>query len=210
MRIECDKVITTDDFDEKYSMWQGRTLTVMGEYIKVSQPGIHSRYFDTIYLFESTGIMIGFKYDGVLPECYISTQDGFESDCYVDAAPYLFQDKDRIFAVVKRSYRNVDLHKQVIGLTIIDTSNLMPIDERYTWPMWESIESIHNGAVLIKKGDSSYGLSSIDKFPACNLVRNAYLIKQDIDEENVYLVYGSSMDVDMKRIDFTKKLVKIK
>ena len=61
MRIECDKVITTDDFDEKYSMWQGRTLTVMGEYIKVSQPGIHSRYFDTIYLFESTGIMIGFK-----------------------------------------------------------------------------------------------------------------------------------------------------
>ena len=59
MRIECDKVITTDDFDEKYSMWQGRTLTVMGEYIKVSQPGIHSRYFDTIYLFESTGIMIG-------------------------------------------------------------------------------------------------------------------------------------------------------
>ena len=119
MRIECDKVITTDDFDEKYSMWQGRTLTVMGEYIKVSQPGIHSRYFDTIYLFESTGIMIGFKYDGVLPECYISTQDGFESDCYVDAAPYLFQDKDRIFAVVKRSYRNVDLHKQVIGLTII-------------------------------------------------------------------------------------------
>ena len=53
-------------------------------------------------------------------------------------------------------------------------------------------------------------LSSIDKFPACNLVRNAYLIKQDIDEENVYLVYGSSMEVDMKRIDFTKKLVKIK
>mgnify|MGYP000588652571 FL=1 len=63
---------------------------------------------------------------------------------------------------------------------------------------------------LSKKGDCSYGLSSIDKFPACNLVRNAYLIKQDIDEENVYLVYGSSMEVDMKRIDFTKKLVKIK
>ena len=52
----------------------------------------------------------------------------FESDCYVDAAPYLYQDKGKTFAVVKRSYRNVDLRKQVIGLTIIDTSNLMPLD----------------------------------------------------------------------------------
>lgn len=75
----------------------------------------------------------------------------FESDCYVDAALYLYQDKGKTFAVVKRSYRNVDLRKQVIGLTIIDTSNLMPLDKRYTWPMWDSIESIHNGAVLIKK-----------------------------------------------------------
>ena len=73
-----------------------------------------------------------------------------------------------------------------------------------------SIESIHNGAFLIKKGECSYGLAGIDKFPTCNLVRNAYLIKQDTDEENVYLVYGSSMATDMKRIDFTKKLVKIK
>ena len=53
------------------------SLTVMGEYIKVSQAGIPSRYFDTIYLFESTGIMIGFKYVSALPECYVSTQDGF-------------------------------------------------------------------------------------------------------------------------------------
>ena len=77
MRIECDKVLTIDDFDELYSTWHGRTLTVMGEYIKVSQAGIPSRYFDTIYLFESTGIMIGFKYVSALPECYVPTQDGF-------------------------------------------------------------------------------------------------------------------------------------
>lgn len=44
MRIECDKVLTIDDFDELYSTWHGRTLTVMGEYIKVSQAGIPSRY----------------------------------------------------------------------------------------------------------------------------------------------------------------------
>lgn len=210
MKIECDKVLTIDDFDELYSTWHGRTLTVMGEYIKVSQSGILSRYFDTIYLFESTGIMIGFKYVGALPECYVSTQDGFESDCYVDAAPYLYQDKGKTFAIVKRSYRNIDLRKQVIGLTIIDTSNLMPLDKRYTWPMWDSIESIHNGAVLIKKGECSYGLASIDKFPTCNLVRNAFLIKQDDYEENVYLIYSSSMAVDIKRIDFTNKLAKIK
>lgn len=35
MRIECDKVLTIDDFDELYSTWHGRTLTVMGEYIKL-------------------------------------------------------------------------------------------------------------------------------------------------------------------------------
>ena len=134
----------------------------------------------------------------------------FESDCYVDAAPYLYQDKGKTFAVVKRSYRNVDLRKQVIGLTIIDTSNLMPLDKRYTWPMWDIIESIHNGAVLIKKGECSYGLASIDKFPTCNLVRNAFLIKQDDYEGNIYLIYSSSKAIDMKQIDFTNKLAKIK
>ena len=89
MRIECDKVLTIDDFDELYSTWHGRTLTVMGEYIKVSQSGILSRYFDTIYLFESTGIMIGFKYVGALPECYVSTQDGFESDMSMQHHTYI-------------------------------------------------------------------------------------------------------------------------
>ena len=105
----------------------------------------------------------------------------FESDCYVDAAPYLYQDKGKTFAVVKRSYRNVDLRKQVIGLTII-----------------------------IKKGECSYGLASIDKFPTCNLVRNAFLIKQDDYEGNIYLIYSSSKAIDMKQIDFTNKLAKIK
>ena len=53
-------------------------------------------------------------------------------------------------------------------------------------------------------------LASIDKFPTCNLVRNAFLIKQDDYEENVYHIYSSSMAVDIKRIDFTNKLAKIK
>ena len=86
----------------------------------------------------------------------------------------------------------------------------MPLDKRYTWPMWDSIESIHNGAVLIKKGECSYGLASIDKFPTCNLVRNAFLIKQDDYEGNIYLIYSSSKAIDMKQIDFTNKLAKIK
>lgn len=52
--------------------------------------------------------------------------------------------------------------------------------------------------------------SSIDKFPTCNLVRNAFLIKQDDYEGNIYLIYSSSKAIDMKQIDFTNKLAKIK
>ena len=52
MKVHCDKVLTTDDFDAEYASWKGRTLTVMGDYIKVSQLGLQPRYFDTIYLFE--------------------------------------------------------------------------------------------------------------------------------------------------------------
>lgn len=61
-----------------------------------------------------------------------------------------------------------------------------------------------------KKGECSYGLASIDKFPTCNLVRNAFLIKQDDYEGNIYLIYSSSKAIDMKQIDFTNKLAKIK
>ena len=49
MKINCDKVLTIDNFDVAYASWKGRTLTVMGDYIKVCQFGIQSRYYDTIY-----------------------------------------------------------------------------------------------------------------------------------------------------------------
>ena len=51
MKVHCDKVMTIDDFDVAYASWKGRTLTVMGDYIKVSQVGITARYFDTVYLY---------------------------------------------------------------------------------------------------------------------------------------------------------------
>ena len=54
MKVHCDKVLTTDDFDVEYASWKGRTLTVMGDYIKVSQTGLPPRYYDTIYLFEKS------------------------------------------------------------------------------------------------------------------------------------------------------------
>ncbi len=87
MKINCDRVLTIDDFDESYSSWKGRVLTIMGEYIKVSQDGIQSQYFDTVYLFEKSGILIGFRYGTPLNECYLTTIDGQVSECYVDAMP---------------------------------------------------------------------------------------------------------------------------
>ena len=36
MKVNCNKVLTADNFDVEYSSWKGRVLTVMGDYIKVS------------------------------------------------------------------------------------------------------------------------------------------------------------------------------
>lgn len=185
-------------------------MTIMDEQIKVSQSGLEPRYFDTIYLFEETGVLVGFIYGEYLPECYISTADGLESEPLADVAPYLFYDMDRVYAVVKKQYRNVDLKKHVIGLNILEIPSLNPLSEKYTWPMWENIESIHNGAILIKKSDSNYSISSVNKFPACNIVNCAPKISRDEDEENVYHVYKSAFNSEFTIIDISKKLAKIK
>lgn len=210
MKINCDRILTIDDFDESYSSWKGRVLTIMGEYIKVSQDGIQSQYFDTVYLFEKSGILIGFRYGTPLNECYLTTIDGQVSECYVDAMPYLFDDCEHTYAVVKRSYRNVDLKRQVIGLGIIDTTTLTSLDSKFTWPMWENIISIHNGAILIKKGDDSYGMATIDKFPACNLANYAHSIEKQDGAENIYLVTKyNGPHVETIKCDFSKQLSKM-
>jgi len=211
MKIECDKVMTIDDFDESFSSWKGRVLTIMGEYIKVSQGGVQPLYFDTIYLFEKNGVLIGFKYGTPFNECYITTQDGQISECYVDATPYMFEDSQHTYAVVKRRYKNVDLKRQVIGLGVIDIATLSSLDSKYTWPMWESIESIHNGAIVIKKGERSYGMSTLDKFPTCNLANHATSIEMQDDEENVYLITKfNGRYTETLKCNFSKQLSRIK
>lgn len=210
MKKYCDKVFTSDDFDESYSSWKGRTMTIMDEQIKVSQSGLKPRYFDTIYLFEEIGVLVGFIYGEILPECYISTSDGLETEPLADVAPYLFYDMNRIYAVVKKQYRNVDLKKYVIGLNILEIPSLNPLYEKYTWPMWESIDSIHNGAILVKKADSNYGLSSIGTFPTCNIVNCASKISRVENEENVYRVYKSALNNEVTIMNISNKLAKIK
>ena len=111
MKIQCDKVLTVDDFSEEYATWKGRSLTIMDDQIKVSQDGLKPRYYDTIYLFEDSGILVGFTYNDVIPECYITTMDGLESEPFADVAPYIFEDLGRAYAVVKKQYRNTDLKK---------------------------------------------------------------------------------------------------
>ena len=39
-----------------------------------------------IYLFEDSGILVGFTYNDVVPECYIITMDGLESEPFTDEA----------------------------------------------------------------------------------------------------------------------------
>ena len=211
MKIDCDKVLTIDDFDESYATWKGRTMTVMGEYIKVTQSGNQPRYYDTIYLFENSGLLIGFKYGVPVNECYLTTQDGHESECYADVMPYIFEDCGHTYAVVKRLYKNVDLRRQVVGLGIIDVATFTSLDKKFTWPIWENIESIHNGAVVIKKAEGSYGMATIDKYPTCNLVRSASSILKVEEEKNVYIISSLYRGfTEKKTCDFSKKLSKIK
>ena len=93
----------------------------------------------------------GFTYNDVVPECYIITMDGLESEPFADVAPYIFEDLGRAYAVVKKQYRNTDLKKNVIGLNLVEIHSLDSVYQKFTWPMWECIESMHNGVILIKK-----------------------------------------------------------
>ena len=93
----------------------------------------------------------GFTYNDVVPECYIITMDGLESEPFADVAPYIFEDLGRAYAVVKKQYRNTDLKKHVIGLNLVEIHSLDSVYQKFTWPMWECMESMHNGAILIKK-----------------------------------------------------------
>ena len=104
-----------------------------------------------IYLFEDSGILVGVTYNDVVPECYIITMDGLESEPFADVASYIFEDMGRAYAVVKKQYRNTDLKKHVIGLNLVEIHSLDSVYQKFTWPMWECIESMHNGAILIKK-----------------------------------------------------------
>ena len=210
MKIQCDKVLTVDDFSEEYAFWKGRSLTIMNDQIKVSQDGLKPRYFDTIYLFEDSGILVGFTYNDVVPECYIITMDGLESEPFADVAPYIFEDLGRAYAVVKKQYRNTDLKKHVIGLNLVEIHSLDPVYQKFTWPMWECIESMHNGAILITKAEANYALSTIDTFPACYVANNAVMITKEQDEENTYCVRPSALSSEVKYMDITKTLSKIK
>ena len=106
------------------------------------------------YLFICSKIVAywwGFTYNDVVPECYIITMDGLESEPFADVAPYIFEDLGRAYAVVKKQYRNTDLKKHVIGLNLVEIHSLDSVYQKFTWPMWGCMESMHNGAILIKK-----------------------------------------------------------
>ena len=74
----------------------------------------------------------GFTYNDVVPECYIITMDGLESEPFADVAPYIFEDMGRAYAVVKKQYRNTDLKKHVIGLNLVEIHSLDSVYQKFT------------------------------------------------------------------------------
>lgn len=74
----------------------------------------------------------GVTYNDVVPECYIITMDGLESEPFTDVAPYIFEDMGRAYAVVKKQYRNTDLKKHVIGLNLVEIHSLDSVYQKFT------------------------------------------------------------------------------
>ena len=93
----------------------------------------------------------GFTYNDVVPECYIITMDGFESEHFADVAPYIFEESGTRLCCRKEAIPQYRPQKNVIGLNLIEIHSLDSVYQKFTWPMWECIESMHNGAILIKK-----------------------------------------------------------
>lgn len=62
-----------------------------------------------IYLFEDSGILVGVTYNDVVPECYIITMDGLESEHFADVASYIFEDLGRAYAVVNFREERIEL-----------------------------------------------------------------------------------------------------
>lgn len=68
----------------------------------------------------------------VVPECYIITMDGLESEPFADVEPYIFEYLGRAYAVVKKQYRNTDLKKHVIGLNLVEIHSLDSVYQKFT------------------------------------------------------------------------------
>lgn len=48
-------------------------------------------------------------YNDVVPECYIITMDGLESEHFADVASYIFEDLGRAYAVVNFREERIEL-----------------------------------------------------------------------------------------------------
>ena len=59
-----------------------------------------------IYLFEDIGILVGFTYNDVVPECYIITMDGLESEPFADVDGSERVEVQHISEAI--GYRNLD------------------------------------------------------------------------------------------------------
>ena len=59
-----------------------------------------------IYLFEDSGILVGVTYNDVVPECYIITMDGLESEHFADLDASPCVSAQHIAEAI--GYRNLD------------------------------------------------------------------------------------------------------
>jgi hypothetical protein len=202
MKVYPSIVLSKDNYEASYSSWQGRSITLMGEELKVSQNNLPSSYFKSVLLYDTLGIMIGRSDQGSV----ITTLDGQSSEVYKDISGTIHSDSGRLFAVVKKEYRNVDWHKLVTGMNILDVNSMICLDSKYTWPIWEDVKSIESQAIVIKKAEGSYAISTIETYPATYVLAKAFDV--EFEEGFTYRIKQSAFSVGYETIDISKKISK--
>lgn len=202
MKIYPDIILTKDNFDDNYSNWQGISITVMGDELKICRNDVPSAYYHKVAIYEKFGILIGIADSGSM----IITKDGRYSERYEEISTILHYDSDKLFAVIKKQYRNVDWHKYVIGMNILDLNTMVCLDDKFTWPIWINVMSIENKAIVIKKADNSYAISTLDTYPATYVISNAFDIQ--FEDGYTYKVKQAYNSIGYESIDISKKINK--
>lgn len=200
MKVLPNIILTPANYSNEYSHWQGRSITLMGDELKISQSGVSCIYCSEVALYEECGVLVAATSKGQI----ITTLNGRESDelQFVDEA--LLLNGSDYYAVIKKDYRNSNFKREVRGMNILNVLLMELLDGKDIWPMWDGVESIEDGVIVIRKAECNFALSSVSLYPATKVLNGVYSLEQV--EGHIYKYQKTKNDWKEETIDVSKKL----